>query len=71
MKHVVTANGKSWLEDAPDPTPEGEWVVVKVTATPICGSTKPVLRISPTGSLAACHNLDAVEAAGRGEEKGF
>jgi oligopeptide/dipeptide ABC transporter ATP-binding protein len=40
-------------------------------ATPICGSAKPVLRISPTGSLAACHNLDAVEAAGRGEEKGF
>ena len=39
-------------------------------ATPVCGSTKPVLTISPTGSLAACHNLDAVEAAGRGGEQG-
>lgn len=38
MKHVVLGDEKAWLEDAPDPTPEGEWVVVKVTASPICGS---------------------------------
>jgi oligopeptide/dipeptide ABC transporter ATP-binding protein len=35
-------------------------------ATQICGTEKPALRASGTGSLAACHNLDAVEAAGRG-----
>jgi L-iditol 2-dehydrogenase len=38
MKHVVLGDGKAWLEDAPDPTPEGEWVVAKVLASPICGS---------------------------------
>ncbi len=38
MKQVVIGNKKAWLEDAPDPTPEGEWVVVKVMASPICGS---------------------------------
>ncbi|MGA2974696.1 MAG: oligopeptide/dipeptide ABC transporter ATP-binding protein [Spirochaetia bacterium] len=35
-------------------------------ATPVCGAEKPVLRTAGTGSLAACHNLDAVEAAVRG-----
>lgn len=38
MKHVVLGDGKAWLEDAPDPTPEGEWVVAKVLSSPICGS---------------------------------
>jgi L-iditol 2-dehydrogenase len=38
VKHVVVGDNKAWLEDAPDPTPEGEWVVVKVTVSPICGS---------------------------------
>jgi oligopeptide/dipeptide ABC transporter ATP-binding protein len=40
-------------------------------ATGICGVEKPALRTSGTGSLAACHNLAAVEAAGHGEEKAF
>jgi L-iditol 2-dehydrogenase len=38
MKHVVLGDRKAWLEDAPEPTPQGEWVVIKITATPICGS---------------------------------
>jgi peptide/nickel transport system ATP-binding protein len=35
-------------------------------ATNTCSGEKPILRASPSGSLAACHNLAAVEAAGRG-----
>jgi len=38
MKTVVLGDQKAWLEDAPDPTPDGEWIVVKVTVSPICGS---------------------------------
>jgi len=38
MKHVMLGDHKAWIEDAPDPTPEGEWVVVKVMSSPICGS---------------------------------
>ena len=38
MKIVMTGGRSAWLEDAPDPTPEGEWVVVKTTSAPICGS---------------------------------
>jgi threonine dehydrogenase-like Zn-dependent dehydrogenase len=38
VKQVVLGDGKAWLEDAPDPTPQGEWVVVKMHASPICGS---------------------------------
>ena len=38
MKQVVLGDRKAWLEDVPDPTPEGEWVVVKVHSSPICGS---------------------------------
>ena len=30
-----------------------------------CGDEKPALRLSSTGSLAACHHLEAVAAAGR------
>ena len=29
MKSLVLKNKKVWLEDVPDPIPEGEWVVVK------------------------------------------
>ncbi len=38
MKHVIIGDGKAWIDDAPDPTPEGEWVVIKVHSSPICGS---------------------------------
>jgi L-iditol 2-dehydrogenase len=38
VKQVVLGEQKAWLEDAADPAPEGEWVVVKVHASPICGS---------------------------------
>ena len=40
MKSLVLQNKKVWLEDVPDPIPEGEWVVVKIESTPICGSDK-------------------------------
>jgi threonine dehydrogenase-like Zn-dependent dehydrogenase len=38
MQRVVLGGKRAWLEDVPDPTPEGEWVVVKMHASPICGS---------------------------------
>ena len=38
MKIVVIGGRKAWLEDAPDPSPEGEWVVARTLLTPICGS---------------------------------
>jgi L-iditol 2-dehydrogenase len=40
MKRVVLQKGRAWLEDVPDPTPEGEWVVVRVRVSPICGSDR-------------------------------
>ncbi|GHT77067.1 oxidoreductase [Spirochaetia bacterium] len=40
MKSLVLGNKKAYLEDVPDPTPEGEWVIVKIESTPICGSDK-------------------------------
>lgn len=40
MKTLVLQNNKAWLEDIADPTPNGEWVVVKIESTPICGSDK-------------------------------
>jgi len=38
VRHVVLGDEKAWLAEAPDPEPEGEWIVVKVHASPICGS---------------------------------
>jgi len=38
MKCVALGDQRAWLVEAPDPTPEGEWVVVKMHASPICGS---------------------------------
>lgn len=40
MKSLVIHDKKVWVEDRPDPVPEREWVVVKIEATPICGSDK-------------------------------
>ncbi len=40
MKSLVLGNRKAYLEELPDPTPRGEWVVVKIESTPICGSDK-------------------------------
>ena len=40
MKSLVLQNKKAWVEDVPDPSPEKEWVVVKIESTPICGSDK-------------------------------
>lgn len=40
MKSLVLHNSKAWLEDVPDPVPNREWVVVKIEATPICGSDR-------------------------------
>ena len=40
MKSIVIQDTKVWLEDMPDPSPEREWVVVKMESVPICGSDK-------------------------------
>ena len=40
MKRIVLQDKKVWVEDCPDPIPEREWVIVKIEATPICGSDK-------------------------------
>lgn len=40
MKSLVIQNKKVWVEDTPDPTPEREWVIARIEATPICGSDK-------------------------------
>lgn len=40
MKRIALHNNKAWVEDAPVPRAEGENVVVRLEATPICGSDK-------------------------------
>jgi len=40
MQRLVLAGRKAWLVDEPDPQPEGDWVVVKIHVSPICGSDK-------------------------------
>jgi len=40
MKRLVLQDKKAWTEDVPDPVAEGCRVVVKIEATPICGSDK-------------------------------
>lgn len=40
MKALVLGNHKAYVEDVPEPQPHGEWVVVKIESTPICGSDK-------------------------------
>lgn len=40
MKSVVLGNNRAYLEDVPDPVAKGEWVVVKIESTPICGSDR-------------------------------
>lgn len=48
MKQVVLGNERAWLEDAPDPEPSGEWIVVRMTRTPICGSDMYAFRARET-----------------------
>lgn len=38
MKAVAVGGGKAWLVELPVPKPEGRQVVVKIHASPICGS---------------------------------
>ena len=38
MRQVVLCDGRAWLEDVPEPSPEPGWVVVRVRSSPICGS---------------------------------
>jgi len=40
MKRLALQNRKAWVEDVPTPVAENENVVVKLHATPICGSDK-------------------------------
>lgn len=52
MKSLVLQNRKAWLEDVPDPKPEGRRVVVKIMSTPICGSDKaPFLSLTPMRTM--------------------
>ncbi|MFQ7551718.1 MAG: hypothetical protein ACLRMZ_17110 [Blautia marasmi] len=46
MKSLVLGNDQAYLEEVPDPVPHGEWVVVKVESTPICGSDRKAF-VSP------------------------
>jgi len=54
MKRVLVGQEKAWIEEVADPTPEGEWVVIKVHASPICGSDMHAYR-APEGSHASGH----------------
>lgn len=54
MKSLVLGNNRAYLEDVPDPVPHGEWVVVKVESTPICGSDRKAF-VSPTPVRDAGH----------------
>lgn len=40
MKSLVLGNRQAVIEEMPDPSAEGEWVVVKIESTPICGSDR-------------------------------
>lgn len=40
MKALALGNGQALVEEVADPKPHGEWVVVKIEASPICGSDK-------------------------------
>ncbi|MBN1343486.1 MAG: zinc-binding dehydrogenase [Phycisphaerae bacterium] len=42
MKQLVMANQSVDTEEVPDPTPKDDWVVVKIIASPICGSDRHV-----------------------------
>jgi threonine dehydrogenase-like Zn-dependent dehydrogenase/sugar phosphate isomerase/epimerase len=44
MKAVATGRGKAWLVDLPVPRPRGNEVVVKLFASPICGSNMGAFR---------------------------
>lgn len=65
MKTLVLQNKKAWLEEVPDPTPKGEWVVVKIESTPICGSDKNAF-ISETPVRDAGHEGAGVVVATNG-----
>jgi L-iditol 2-dehydrogenase len=65
MKALVLQNKKAWLEDVPDPTPKGEWVVVKIEATPICGSDKRAF-LSETPVRTSGHEGSGIVVAAKG-----
>ena len=65
MKSLVLQNNKAWLEDVPDLIPNGEWVVVKIEATPICGSDKKAF-LSETPVRTSGHEGAGVVAAVNG-----
>ena len=65
MKSLVLGNNRAYLEDVPDPVPHGEWVVVKVESTPICGSDRKAF-VSPTPVRDAGHEGAGVVVAVNG-----
>ncbi len=40
MRRIVLHKGTARIEECPDPVPGGEWVVVRVRVSPICGSDR-------------------------------
>ena len=62
MKSLVLGNNQAYLEEVPDPVPHGEWVVVKVESTPICGSDRKAF-VSPTPVRDAGHEGAGVVVA--------
>ena len=65
MKTLALQNGKAWIEQVPDPTPDREWVVVKIEASPICGSDKRAfLSVDPVRT--AGHEGAGIVVAARG-----
>lgn len=65
MKSLVLGNNRAYLEDVPMPEAKGEWVVVKVMATPICGSDRSAFT-SETPVRDAGHEGSGIVVAANG-----
>lgn len=65
MKSLVLGNNKAYLEDIPDPVPKGDWVVVKIESSPICGSDRSAF-VSKTPVRDAGHEGAGVVTAVNG-----
>ena len=64
---AITGIRQATLVDRPDPTPQGDWVVVKVHSAPMCTEYKRFLSGEPTDSLGheAAGEVVAVAQPGR------
>lgn len=62
MKSLVLYRGKAEIEIVPDPVPHGEWVVVKVESSPLCGSDKKAFLSDTPVRVAGHEGTGVVEA---------